>query len=261
MNDISILKENGIDIDASLSLLGDLTMYHDILKEFLDGYKERMEKIGKYFIKNDMVNYAIEVHSLKSDSKYLGFKDLAELSYQHELASKRQDSKTCSEHYQELLDEAKRVVEVSKKYLSSNITSDAIMLTSESMQKIHQKIVVADDSEIIRDFIKEIFEDRFDVLMAKDGKEVINIITTHSGVVALLLDLNMPNMDGFQVLDYLKEKGLFKKIPVSIISGANDKESIQKAFSYEIVDMINKPFNKENVKHIVEKMLSISSDR
>lgn len=192
----------GIDVDAGLSLLGDLTMYNDILKEFLDGYTERMEKIGQYFVKNDMANYAIEVHSLKSDAKYLGFKELAEISYQHELASKKLDSKTCSEHYQELLDEAKRVIEVSKKYLSSDITSDMVIITSESMKRINQKIVVADDSEIIRDFIKEIFKDKFEVLMAKDGKEVINIITTHKDVVSLLLDLNMPNIDGFQVLEY-----------------------------------------------------------
>lgn len=259
MNDISILRENGIDVDTGLSLLGDLTMYNDILKEFLNGYTERMKRMKQYLLNQDLVNYAIEVHSLKSDSKYLGFQKLAELSYQQELASKKKDNKTCREHYQELLTEVTRVVEVSKKYLSSS-TSASVILTNENIKRINQKIVVADDSEIIRDFIKEIFEDQFEVLMAKDGKEVINIIATHKEVVALLLDLNMPNIDGFQVLDYFREKDLFQKVPVSIISGANDKESIEKAFTYDIVDMINKPFNKENVRHIVEKMLNISKE-
>lgn len=259
MNDISILRENGIDVDTGLSLLGDLTMYNDILKEFLNGYTERMKRMKQNLLNQDLVNYAIEVHSLKSDSKYLGFQKLAELSYQQELASKKKDNKTCREHYQELLTEVTRVVEVSKKYLSSS-TSASVILTNENIKRINQKIVVADDSEIIRDFIKEIFEDQFEVLMAKDGKEVINIIATHKEVVALLLDLNMPNIDGFQVLDYFREKDLFQKVPVSIISGANDKESIEKAFTYDIVDMINKPFNKENVRHIVEKMLNISKE-
>lgn len=259
MNDISILRENGIDVDTGLSLLGDLTMYNDILKEFLNGYTERMKRMKQYLLNQDLVNYAIEVHSLKSDSKYLGFQKLAELSYQQELASKKKDNKICREHYQELLTEVTRVVEVSKKYLSSS-TSASVILTNDNIKRINQKIVVADDSEIIRDFIKEIFEDQFEVLMAKDGKEVINIIATHKEVVALLLDLNMPNIDGFQVLDYFREKDLFQKVPVSIISGANDKESIEKAFTYDIVDMINKPFNKENVRHIVEKMLNISKE-
>lgn len=259
MNDISILRENGIDVDTGLSLLGDLTMYNDILKEFLNGYTERMKRMKQNLLNQDLVNYAIEVHSLKSDSKYLGFQKLAELSYQQELASKKKDNKTCREHYQELLTEVTRVVEVSKKYLSSS-TSASVILTNDNIKRINQKIVVADDSEIIRDFIKEIFEDQFEVLMAKDGKEVINIIATHKEVVALLLDLNMPNIDGFQVLDYFREKDLFQKVPVSIISGANDKESIEKAFTYDIVDMINKPFNKENVRHIVEKMLNISKE-
>ena len=72
----------------------------------------------------------------------------------------------------------------------------------------------------------------------------------------MLLDLNMPEYDGFMVLNYFKNNNLFRKYPICIISGDDTKETISKAFSYDIVDMLNKPFSKTNVECIVEKMLS-----
>ena len=74
----------------------------------------------------------------------------------------------------------------------------------------------------------------------------------------MFLDLNMPNVDGFQVLDYFKEKNLFNKIPVSIITGDDSKEAIDRAFTYPIIDMLNKPFNEMNVKVIVEKTINFN---
>ena len=65
----------------------------------------------------------------------------------------------------------------------------------------------------------------------------------------------MPNVDGFAVLEYMKENNLFTKIPVSIISGDSSKETIDRAFTYQIVDMLGKPFNESDVKRVVEKTI------
>ena len=64
-----------------------------------------------------MPNYAILVHSLKSDSKYLGFMKLAELAYNHEMASKENNQAFVDENYNELMDEAMRIYNVVKKYV------------------------------------------------------------------------------------------------------------------------------------------------
>ena len=83
-------------------------------------------------------------------------------------------------------------------------------------------ILVVDDSNIIRNFVKRIFSDKYNVGTAKDGEEAIQIIKANQNndfIEAILLDLNMPKVDGFAVLDYMMEKGLLLKIPVSIISG------------------------------------------
>ena len=73
----------------------------------------------------------------------------------------------------------------------------------------------------------------------------------------MLLDLNMPNVDGFQVLDYFKQANLFNRIPVAIITGEGTQNNIQRAYQYPIVDMLQKPFNEVNVKNIVDKLIMV----
>lgn len=275
MKDINLLTSNGIDVNHGLELLGDMEMYNSVMQEFLACYDERMKRISEYKNSSDMANYAIEVHSLKSDSKYLGFMTLADLAYKHEMASKAGDINSVVLHYNELITEASRIIQVIKVYLDgdsvtspptieadkiSNNNDDVVMISKEEVELSTKAILVADDSSIIRDFVNEIFSNQYKVLMAKDGQEVINIIASNkNNIAALLLDLNMPNIDGFGVLDYLRDNNLFTSIPTSIISGASDKESIERAFKYPIVDMLNKPFSRENVKLVVEKTVGIGS--
>ena len=110
------LKENNIDIDTSLELLGDIEMYNDTLNEFLDNSDERLIKLKNYLKNEDMKNYAIEVHALKSDSKYLGFTKLAEISLEHELKSKENDFEFVKNNYNQLMDEFNRIIDITKKY-------------------------------------------------------------------------------------------------------------------------------------------------
>ncbi len=121
-----------------------------------------------------------------------------------------------------------------------------------------KSIIVADDSEIIKNIIEKALSSEFKVLRASNGREAIEYITkdTNKSIVGMLLDLNMPEYDGFYVLNYFKNNNLFNRIPVSIISGDDSKDTIDKAFTYNIVDMLNKPFSIENVRGIVGKMLN-----
>ncbi len=114
---IDYLKENDIDVDAALELLGDIEMYNDTLKTFKEESKERMPRIEKNKKDKNMKDYSIDVHALKSDSKYLGFKKLASLSYDHEMKSKENNSDYVLEHYTELLNEYNRVANIIDKYL------------------------------------------------------------------------------------------------------------------------------------------------
>lgn len=116
MKDVNFLKENGIDVDSGIEILGDLEMYNDTLKDFLEESAERINKIEEYKNNHDMENYAIEVHAMKGDSKYLGFTKLAELSFNHQLKSQENDFKYIEDNYEELMKEANRIITIISKY-------------------------------------------------------------------------------------------------------------------------------------------------
>ena len=121
-----------------------------------------------------------------------------------------------------------------------------------------KKILVADDSRMIANIVDRAFRDNYEIISALNGKEAIDIINNNidDSIYCLLLDLNMPEVDGFEVLEYFKTNNLFKRIPVCIITGDVSKDRIDKAFTYDIVDVLPKPFTFDNARNVVDKVLS-----
>lgn len=115
---IDYLKENHIDIDKSISLLGDIDTYNDTLKDFLNNISNRIKKLSEYKDNDDMENYSIEIHSLKSDSKYLGFTALAGICFEQELKSKENNSKYIKDDYSKMIKELDKMIDISNKYLN-----------------------------------------------------------------------------------------------------------------------------------------------
>lgn len=255
MKDKEFLISNGVNIEKSLELFGDIETYNDTLKDFVSDVPEKLKKIKEYKEISDMANYAILVHSLKSDARYFGFETLGEMAYQHELQGKANDMYYVADHFDELMAEAEKALRISREYLG---VSSSSANTSQEVVVKDKTILVVDDSNVVRNFIQKIFNDTYEVLVAQDGKEALSIImgnVNNSNIVGMLLDLNMPNIDGFEVLEYLKTHNLFLKIPTSVITGEASKEMIEKAFTYPIVDVLNKPFNERDVKRIVERTI------
>ena len=128
-------------------------------------------------------------------------------------------------------------------------------------------ILIVDDSSIIRNSLKRIFSNDFEILVAKNGLEAINIITdnvltssvsgNHENIVGMLLDLVMPESDGFDVLEFMKSNDLFNRIPVAIISGDETRETRKRVYQYDIVDMLEKPFNTENIRRRFGKIINL----
>ena len=472
MKDTSILTNNGINVQASLDLLGDMEMYDETLGDFLDMTDDKISALENHLQANDMPNYAIDIHALKSDSKYLGFAILADLSYESEMKAKAGDSVFVAENHSKILQEAKRVINLCQQYMGREITQvipegagtvqsvepvaaqpeavvqpemvvqpqvavqpEAVVqpemvvqpqvavqpemsvqpemvaqpqvavqpemsvqpemvvqpqvavqpemsvqpemvaqpqvavqpemgvqpemvaqpqvtvqpemsvqsemvaqpqvtvqpemsvqpemvaqpqvtvqpemsvqpemvaqpqvevqaavveqpvsantiqffpadnyggdpmsqaLYMQQSQSIPQPapvkkgiILVVDDSPLVSNFVKKIFSVNYDVLIASDGQKAIDIINDENvrkQIKTCLLDLNMPNVNGFDVMDYFKEKGFFVRTPVAIISGAEDEMSLDKAKAYPIVDVLPKPFNERDVQRVVEKCLAV----
>ena len=261
MKDVNILKNNGVNIDKSLELFGDMETYDLTLNDFLSEIDDKLANIKKYKEQGDMANYAILVHSLKSDARYFGFEKLAELAYNHEMESKANNMYYVTEHYDELMTEANRILNVVKMYKGTTTNVTTTQQPVQSQNSLNEKtILVVDDSNVVRSFVSKIFNNEYEVVIANDGAEALNLIKGNiDKIECMLLDLNMPNVDGFQVLDYFKENNLFSKVPVAIITGEGSQDNVKRAYTYPIVDMLQKPFNEVNIKNIVDKLLMIKN--
>lgn len=251
MKDVNLLINNGVDVNASLELFGDIDTYNETLEDFLNTVDEKIGNMTKYKEESDMKNYAILVHSLKSDARYLGFTKLAELSYNHEMQSKANNDIYVYDNYDELINETNRIIDLVREYLGKEKLTRENGVNEKHLDK---KILVVDDSDIIRNLLKKMFNDEYEIITADDGQEALDIISKNNDLFGVLLDLNMPNVNGFAVLDYFKQNSLFSKIPVAIITGDNSKETIEKAFTYTIVDVLSKPFNEMNVRRVITSM-------
>lgn len=108
------LRRNGVNVDKALELLGDMNMYEVTLKDFLNSIDKKWENIKKYKEEGDLTNYSIEVHSLKSDCKYLGFTKLANISFLHELKSKDGDKEYIDKHFSDLEDAYNVAIKIMK---------------------------------------------------------------------------------------------------------------------------------------------------
>lgn len=122
---------------------------------------------------------------------------------------------------------------------------------------MRNKILIVDDVEINRMMIGAILEEDYEIVWADNGRTALEILgDMKDEIAAILLDLVMPEMDGFQVLEELNKNGIIKKIPVLIISGENSVENENRCFEYGIADFIGKPFNNMIVKKRVSNVAS-----
>ena len=112
------LEKNNIDYKNGIELFGSMDMYNNMLSDWYKGINDKWSKIISYKNNKDMTNYSIEVHSLKSDSKYFGFTKLIELSLNHELKSKENDIEYVNNNFNELEIEYRRIMNIVNNYLN-----------------------------------------------------------------------------------------------------------------------------------------------
>lgn len=113
-------------------------------------------------------------------------------------------------------------------------------------EKIQNKprILIVDDSEFNRAILKEILEETYEIIEADGGKEALHKIDEYGMKISLvLLDIIMPEKDGFEVLKYMEEERLISDIPVIIISSEDSANYIRRAYEMGVSDYINRPFD------------------
>ena len=106
------------------------------------------------------------------------------------------------------------------------------------------RILVVDDSEMNREILSEILSEEYDIIEADSGDTCIDMLRKYeTGISLVLLDIVMPGMDGFGVLNYMNRHHYLEDIPVIMISSEDSTETVRRAYEMGVSDYINRPFD------------------
>jgi len=120
------------------------------------------------------------------------------------------------------------------------------------------KVLVVDDMNLNRQILKRILEDDYEIIEACNGLEAIKILERHKNEISIvLLDVVMPIMDGFGVLEFMNKNSLIKNIPVIMISAENANEFIIKGYELGVVDYINRNYDTTIIKRRIRNTIML----
>ena len=121
---------------------------------------------------------------------------------------------------------------------------------------VEAKILIAGDSKMNQHILSEILGGRCGYLYADDGMQALELLHSEFDI-ELLLDINMPRLDGFGVLEVMKQHNWLQEIPVIITSSEDDESFIQKAYELGVTDYIRRPFNLTVTQRRVSSALTL----
>lgn len=125
------------------------------------------------------------------------------------------------------------------------------------MSEEKRQLLIVDDEEINRTILSMMFDADYDIIEAPNGEKAIEAIENSKDLALILLDVIMPVMNGFGVLDYMREHELLEKIPVILITSQTPQESEEKAYEYGIADVMHKPFEPSIVKRRANNIIEL----
>lgn len=117
-----------------------------------------------------------------------------------------------------------------------------------------QKILIIDDERFNINVLIDILKPDYTTLIAKNGKQALKLAQTNQPDL-ILLDVTMPDMDGYEICRLLKEGGETKDIPVIFITARSEPEEQNKGYELGAVDYITKPFESSDVKTRVKTQI------
>lgn len=119
-----------------------------------------------------------------------------------------------------------------------------------------------DDKGINRYMLGDIFQDEYEIVEASGGQMAIDIMEADDRDLAVvLLDIIMPVINGFGVLEYMKKKGLLDRLPVVIVTDDASEETGDRAFEYKVADLVVKPFEPKVIRRRVQNIIELYAYR
>ena len=127
---------------------------------------------------------------------------------------------------------------------------------------VPETLLIVEDNEINRGVLEAIFSDSYSIEEAENGKVAMEkLVKYHEKICAILLDINMPVMDGMEVLERLNALGWMEQIPVFLITAESANSTLQKAYAMGVMDVIMKPVVPYIVKRRIESVIELFQTR
>ena len=121
-----------------------------------------------------------------------------------------------------------------------------------------RQILIVDDVELNRAILAELFQDSYEVLEAENGCQALELLEAHhDNILIVLLDIIIPVMDGFEMLQNMAHRTWKEEIPVVLITSENSDNALLKGYELGVSDIINKPFNPNIVKRRVDNTIEL----
>ncbi len=203
--------------------------YLDALKIFGASIEERADELETLYKNRDYKNYTVKVHALKSMAKSVGAAELSELAAEMEEAGKKHDlaaltagAEVLLSLYRSLAEPLKRLNETPKKQ-----TGDADATKALVTDRRHTLLLVDDDEDFLALTTRWLKKD-YAVTAVNSGKKALKYLEKERPDL-VLLDYEMPTMDGPAVLEQIREMPTRKDLPVVFLTGTEDKENVKKA--------------------------------
>lgn len=233
---------------------GDKELYSDMVRTFRT--ESKCDEIQKFYDLDDLKNYRILVHAVKSTALSIGAVSLSEQAKALENASKNGDREYIDENHGRFMEDYREITEKIGVALGGQNTVGDTETVSE--EEVTPHILVVDDDPMNLKVAQRLLGRNYSVDTAVSGKDAVEKLKS-DGVITdlILLDIHMPDEDGFAVMEKLKADKKLKNIPVIFLTADDDRNTETEGFKAGAVDFIRKPFVPEIMLRRVGRMLEL----
>jgi putative two-component system response regulator len=256
--------------------------YQEMLGTYIEGQKE--DAIRKAYGEQDWDNYRILVHALKSTSLSIGAEEVSEQAKALEMAAKEHDIAFIDEHheetmqnYRELLanisaaveepvqEEAPAAVEKQDTEVvqseTETVCDTRAIYTEEFAEEFASEeeiphILVVDDDAMNLHIAEKLLQDKFRVDCVDSGEKALAFLRVEKPNM-VLLDLHMPGMDGFAVMQQMKAEPDYRDIPIIFLTADDDRDTEVRGFREGALDFVTKPFVADIMIQRINRILEL----
>ncbi len=251
-----------IDIEKGMTYCAnDKGMYYELLQMFCDQNVVNTEKLEKYYEEKNWKDFSVLTHAIKSTSLGIGAAVFSEKAKQQEFAGKENREDFILETREEFMKSYRMVKEKIQSILrEAGVLEEEAEAETDSTDNMKKIILVVDDDKTNLMIAQRVLSDEYRVAAVNSGELCFRYLEKNCPEL-ILLDIQMPGMDGFEVMEKLRQHEEWCRIPVIFLTADRSEATEEKCFRVGAVDYIGKPFVPAIMLQRVRKTLELEDYR